>query len=92
MTWYGNCLVDTGRKFNVHKTFRRRPGHLLNILCTFNLRPVSTGCAFINKIIMKYVLKKNSGEIYQLKITTESMSNINKLSQGRNLNFELVYQ
>ena len=32
--------VDTGRKLNVHKTFRRR---LLNLLCTFNLRPVSTG-------------------------------------------------
>ena len=92
MTWYGNCPVDTGPKFNVHKTFRRRPEHLLNVLCTFNLRPVSTGCAFINKIIMKYVLKKNSGEFYQLKITMESISNINKLSQGRNLNFELVYQ
>ena len=24
-------------------TFRRRPGRLLNVLCTFNLRPVSTG-------------------------------------------------
>ena len=38
------CLdipLDTGRKLNVHKTFRRRPGHLLNVLCTFNLRPVS---------------------------------------------------
>ena len=35
--------VDTGRKLNVHKTFRRRPGRLLNILYTFNLRPVSTG-------------------------------------------------
>ena len=35
--------VDTGRKFNVHKTFRRRPGRLLNVLCTFNLRPVSMG-------------------------------------------------
>ena len=35
--------VDTGRKLNVHKTFRRRPGRLLNVLCTFNLRPVSTG-------------------------------------------------
>ena len=35
--------VDTGRKLNVHKTFRRRPGCLLNVLCTFNLRPVSTG-------------------------------------------------
>ena len=35
--------VDTGRKLNVHKTLRRRPGHLLKVLCTFNLRPVSTG-------------------------------------------------
>ena len=35
--------VDTGRKLNVHKTFRRGPGRLLNVLCTFNIRPVSTG-------------------------------------------------
>ena len=35
--------VDAGGKFNVHKTFRRRPGRLLNVLCTFSLRPVSTG-------------------------------------------------
>ena len=35
--------IDTGRKLNVHKTSRRRPGRLLNVLCTFNLRPVSTG-------------------------------------------------
>ena len=35
--------VDTGRKLNAHKTFRRRPGRLLNVLCTYNLRPVSTG-------------------------------------------------
>ena len=34
--------VDTGRKLDVHKTFRRRPGRLLNVLCMFNLRPVST--------------------------------------------------
>ena len=36
------CPVDTGRKLNVHKTFRRRPGCLLDVLCTFNLRLVST--------------------------------------------------
>ena len=35
--------VDTGLKLNVHKTFRRRPGRFLDVLCTFNLRPVSTG-------------------------------------------------
>ena len=33
--------VDTGRKLNVHKTFRTP--RLLNVLCTFNLHPVSTG-------------------------------------------------
>ena len=37
--------VDTGRKLNVHKTFRRRPARLLNVLYTFNLRPLSTGIA-----------------------------------------------
>ena len=35
--------ADAGGKLDVHKTFRRRPGRLLNVLCTFNLRPVSTG-------------------------------------------------
>ena len=35
--------VDTGRKLNVHKTFRRRPGRFLNVLCTINLSPRSTG-------------------------------------------------
>ena len=31
----GNCdsfTVNTGRRFNVYKTFRRRPGRLLNVL------------------------------------------------------------
>ena len=32
---------DTGNKLNVHKMFKRRPGRLLNVLCTFNLCPVS---------------------------------------------------
>ena len=39
----GSFPVDTGGKLNVHKTFKRRPGRLLNVQCTFNLRPVSTG-------------------------------------------------
>ena len=39
--------VDTGRKLNVHKTFGRRLGRLLNVLCRFNLRPVSTGLGYI---------------------------------------------
>ena len=36
-------IVDTGRKLDVHKTFRRRTGRLLNVLFTSNLCPVSTG-------------------------------------------------
>ena len=35
--------ADTGRKLNEHKTFRSRSGRLLNVLCAFNLRLVSTG-------------------------------------------------
>ena len=36
--FFVDCFpVDTGRKLNLHKTFRRRPGRLLNVLCTFNL-------------------------------------------------------
>ena len=38
-----NFPVDTGSKLNVNKTFRRGPGGLLNVLCAFNLRLVSTG-------------------------------------------------
>ena len=49
--------VDAGRKLNVHKTFRRRPERLLNVLCTFNLRPVSTGwrCVF-GKLLLSWDL------------------------------------
>ena len=35
--------VDTGRQLNVDQTFSRRPLRFLNVLCTFNLRPESTG-------------------------------------------------
>ena len=28
--------LGAGSKLNVHKTFRRRPGRLLNVLCTLN--------------------------------------------------------
>ena len=41
--------VDTGRKLNVHKTFGRRPGRLLNVLCTSSLRPVFTGKLLVFK-------------------------------------------
>ena len=32
--------LKTGRKLNVHLTFRTRPGRLLNILYTFNVQGV----------------------------------------------------
>ena len=38
-----NAPADTGRKLNAHKTFRRRPERFLSVLCTLNLRSVSTG-------------------------------------------------
>ena len=38
--------IGTVHTLNVHKTFRGRPGRLLNILCTFNLRPVNTRKVF----------------------------------------------
>ena len=38
-----SCPVDTGCKLNVHNTFSKSTGRFLNVLCTFNLRPVSTG-------------------------------------------------
>ena len=31
--------LDTGRKLNVHKTFRRRPGRLLNVSSIYILGP-----------------------------------------------------
>ena len=35
--------LDTGLALNVHKSFKRRPGRLLNVLSTFNLPTVSRG-------------------------------------------------
>ena len=45
--------MDTGRKLNVHKAFRRCLGRLLNVLCTLNLRPVHRGICFEHLNIMK---------------------------------------
>ena len=36
VTLFENNPLETGRKSNVHKTFRRSFGRLLNVLCTFN--------------------------------------------------------
>ena len=57
-------LVVTGRKLNAHKTFRRRPWRLLNLLCKFNLHPVFTGlnlncCNVYHNFIRKYLTQIN---------------------------------
>ena len=44
---------------NVYKTFRRRPERLLNILCTFNLRPASTGTCDSSRAHIKWNLPTN---------------------------------
>ena len=76
--------VDTGRKLNVQKTFRRRPGRLLNISYTFNLCPVFNGYnRFFGK--SKYGLnplpisvKMIMIDIYQgPKYTSDNLSSIN---------------
>ena len=36
-------LPDTGCKWNVHETFRRRPGRFQDILSMFNIHPVPGG-------------------------------------------------
>ena len=40
---YFLCInpLDTVRKLNSHKAFRRRPKRFMEVLCTFNIRPVS---------------------------------------------------
>ena len=35
--------LDTGHELNVRKVFRRRPGRLLNVLCTFFMSCVQGG-------------------------------------------------
>ena len=71
--------VDEGRKLNVHKTFRRRPRCLLNVLCTFNLRPVYTGQPRDKKnrardfLLSKYFLNNN------LLLTISMQSTLSKL-------------
>ena len=52
--------VDKGRKLSVHKTFRRRSGCLLNALCTFTLRTVSTGFTATFLITAEYFSYKIS--------------------------------
>ena len=62
--------VGTGLKLNVHKTFRRRPGHLLNVLCMFNLRPASSGSykEFAPENFQKFTAKSTSWSLFINKV------------------------
>ena len=76
--------MDTGRKLNVQKTYRRRPGSLLNVLCTFNLRPVSTENllslgGYITRAVLQirfYFLKYPKYPKYPAPGTTFAIANI----------------
>ena len=66
--------VDTGRKLNVHKMFRRRSGRLLNVLCSFNLRPVSTGLKTFDWVLITPLCNSKTfpADIYLLKVNSRN--------------------
>ena len=66
--------VDTGRQLNLHKTFRRRPGRLLNVLCSFNLRPVSTGLKTFDWVLITPMCNSKTfpADIYLLKVNSRN--------------------
>ena len=75
-----NYPVDIGRKLNVHKTFRRRPGRLLNVLCTFNLRLCLRGKLFEAELIIN-----SAPLIYVYPNTIKTCLTSNYLLFGRQL-------
>ena len=55
------CPLGIGLILNVHKTFKRRSGRLLNGPCTFNSTPVSPGgCNSANKPALLTLSKSQS--------------------------------
>ena len=52
--------VDTEPKLNVHKTFRRRPGRLLNVLCmSTGMFIPFTSCLHVENVDLKQYCTKN---------------------------------
>ena len=84
----GNPL-DTGRKFNLHKTLRRNSGRLLNVLCTFKLRPVSMGKL---EIINNLIPKLNTLQYYVADNTSNSDTVFSKFPEAvhQNLFFSRI--
>ena len=52
--------VDTGRKLDVNKTLKRRPGRFLNVFYTFSLRPVSSGEILVISFLSYVVFAQES--------------------------------
>ena len=65
---FNKVPVDTGRKLNVHTTFRGRPGRLLNVSCAFNLRPVSTGVVSLKLRAYKFIKTKTPVRLFSSKV------------------------
>ena len=69
--------LDRGRKLNVHKTFRRHPGRLLNVrnvLCTFDL------LSAVSRGKIKQDLKKISSTcVFLINLTQLQLSVIKKI-------------
>ena len=71
--------LDTRRKLKVHQTFRRRQEHLLNVLCTSNLRHMSP-----RKL---YTIKKHVLELVRINIIFTKV-----LDSLKELNFTKAYR
>ena len=66
--------MDTGLKLNVHKTFRRCLGRLMNVLYTFNFSLVSRGEVYFEIRILKATKKIFSELVVKLPLPTSSIS------------------
>ena len=84
--------VGIGRKLNVRKTFRTRLGRLLNVLCTFSLRPVSTGyveytrCPVYSVYLSSWLVWPFSWTVCQYQFTPNIIHTYSKLEKEM-LNF-----
>ena len=85
MIWveHSIALLGTECKLNAHKTFRRRPGRILNALCTFNLHSVSAGVWVedsMNDDYDKEMLNENTNNFQGQKSLTYNFSTLHKVA------------
>ena len=83
-------LLKTGRTLKVRKTFRSRHESLLNVLSTFNLRPVSKGYSS-TFLLLNYIILVPGGDLGHCEISlmelfslfgTKTVLKISKVSHG----------